>query len=108
MARNTLQGTLDLLVLKSLAQAGVLHGMDFISHIRRRSGDRLHVPQGSLYPALHRMEQQGWIVSQTGHTPLGWPSRLYRLTPDGRRQLAVLRHNWLYTTEGVNTLLRRP
>ena len=61
MAKNDLQGSLDLLVLKTLAQMGDMHGYGIVLHIQRASDDLLSVEEGSLYPALHRLEQQGWI-----------------------------------------------
>ena len=64
MAKKDLQGTLDLLVLKTLAQMGALHGYGIVLHIQQASEELLHVEEGSLYPALHRMEQIGWIASQ--------------------------------------------
>ena len=67
MAKNDLQGTLDLLVLKTLAQMGTMHGYGIVLHIQRASEELLRVEEGSLYPALHRMEQNGWIASQ-------WPT----------------------------------
>ena len=63
MAKNDLQGTLDLLVLKTLSQVGELHGYGIVLHVQRASDELLHVEEGSLYPALHRMEQSGWISS---------------------------------------------
>ena len=64
MAKNDLQGTLDLLVLKTLAHNGALHGYGIVLHIQSASNDLLRVEEGSLYPALHRMEQSGWIASE--------------------------------------------
>ena len=64
MAKNDLQGTLELLVLKTLSQTGSLHGYGIVLHIQRASDELLRVEEGSLYPALHRMEQSGWIVSE--------------------------------------------
>jgi PadR family transcriptional regulator PadR len=64
MAKNDLQGTLDLLVLKTLSQMGDLHGYGIVVHIQRASGEMLRVEEGSLYPALHLMEQSGWVRSE--------------------------------------------
>ncbi|MBV8896489.1 MAG: helix-turn-helix transcriptional regulator, partial [Acidobacteriaceae bacterium] len=64
MAKNDLQGTLDLLILKTLSQVGSLHGYGIVLHIQTASDDLLQVEEGSLYPALHRIEQQGWISSE--------------------------------------------
>ena len=108
MAANLLQGTLDLLILKSLAQAGFLHGMDFIAHICRHSGTRIRVAQGSLYPALNRLEKHGLIVSRPERTLFGRPARVYTITPAGERQLRLLRRRWTNIAEGVDALLSRP
>src|SRR5260370_30444464 len=87
MAKNDLQGTLDLLVLKTLAQMGALHGYGIVLHIQRASEELLRVEEGSLYPALHRMEQNGWIASQWAHTVTNRRAKYYKLTPQGRREL---------------------
>jgi PadR family transcriptional regulator PadR len=87
MAKNDLQGTLDLLVLKTLAQMGTLHGYGIVLHIQRASEELLRVEEGSLYPALHRMEQSGWIASQWGQTMTNRKAKYYKLTPQGRHQL---------------------
>src|SRR3981081_3110957 len=87
MAKNDLQGTLDLLVLKTLAQMGALHGYGIVLHIQRASEELLRVEEGSLYPALHRMEQSGWIASQWRHTETNRKAKYYKLTPQGRHEL---------------------
>src|SRR5947208_8481056 len=87
MAKNDLQGTLDLLVLKTLAQNGALHGYGIVQHIQRASADLLRVEEGSLYPALHRMEQSGWITAEWALTDTKRNARYYSLTPSGREQL---------------------
>ena len=71
MARNDLQGSLDLLVLKTLSQTGSLHGYGIVLHIQRASDELLNVEEGSLYPALHRMEQSGWVRSEWALTETG-------------------------------------
>src|SRR6201998_1774439 len=87
MARNDLQGSLDLLVLKTLSQIGSLHGYGIVLHIQRASDELLRVEEGSLYPALHRMEQSGWIRSEWALTETGRKAKYYRLTTLGRRHL---------------------
>lgn len=82
------QGTLDMLILQTLAPAGQLHGFEIAESIRRTSADVLHVEEGSLYPALQRMLVKGWIVGDWGRTDGNRRARYYRLTAAGRRQLA--------------------
>lgn len=82
-----LAGTLDLLILKTLS-LGVLHGYGIAQHIQRLSKDALRVEEGSLYPALQRMQVKGWVASETKRTPTGRQARYYRLTTLGRKQLA--------------------
>src|SRR5579863_7256039 len=87
MAKNDLQGTLDLLVLKTLAQMGALHGYGIVLYIQRASDELLCVEEGSLYPALHRIEQNGWIASQWALTETRRKAKYYRLTQRGQRHL---------------------
>jgi PadR family transcriptional regulator PadR len=82
-----LAGTLDLLILKTLS-LGVLHGYAIAQHIQRLSGDALRVEEGSLYPALQRMQVKGWVASEMKRTPTGRQGRYYRLTAAGRKQLS--------------------
>ena len=103
---DILQGTLSLLVLRTLSVAGPLHGYAITNHIQRASSELLRVEEGSLYPALHRMEQEGWLRSSWGTTEKNREARFYDLTPAGRRQLAVERDNWSRLTEGVGRVLR--
>jgi PadR family transcriptional regulator len=84
--QELLPGTLDMLILKSLTR-GVMHGYGIAEHIRQLSDEVLHVEEGSLYPALQRLQIQGWIVSEWGHSVNNRRARYYRLTKDGRRQL---------------------
>jgi PadR family transcriptional regulator len=84
--QDLLPGTLDMLILKSLTR-GVMHGYGIAEHIRQLSDQVLHVEEGSLYPALQRLQIQGWIVSEWGHSVNNRRARYYRLTKDGRRQL---------------------
>ena len=106
MARNDLQGTLDLLVLKTLAQMGALHGYGIVLHIQRASEELLRVEEGSLYPALHRMEQSGWIASQWAYTVTNRKAKYYKLTLQGRRQLQRAEESFDQLVKGVRTLLR--
>jgi PadR family transcriptional regulator PadR len=82
-----LAGTLDLLILKTLS-AGVMHGYGIAQHIHRLSKDVLRVEEGSLYPALQRMQVKGWVASESKKTPTGRNARYYRITAAGRRQLS--------------------
>jgi transcriptional regulator len=86
MAKNDLQGTLDLLVLKTLSQLGSLHGYGIVLHIQRASDELLSVEEGSLYPALHRMEQNGWIGSEWALTETNRKAKYYKLTAAGSRK----------------------
>lgn len=84
-------GTLHLLILKTLARSGELHGYEIADSIQRRSDDVLHVEEGSLYPALQRMLLKGWVVAKWGTTAGNRRARYYRLTAAGRKQLALER-----------------
>jgi transcriptional regulator len=106
MAKNDLQGTLDLLVLKTLAQTGELHGYGIVLHIQRASEELLRVEEGSLYPALHRMEQSGWIASAWALTETGRKAKYYKLTPAGRRQLQEAEESFDQLVRGVRAMLR--
>ena len=103
---DILQGTLALLVLKTLASQGQMHGYAITAHIQRASAELLRVEEGSLYPALHRMEQQGWLKSEWGVTEKNREARFYSLTAKGRKQLAVEEESWARFTEGVGRVLR--
>jgi PadR family transcriptional regulator PadR len=109
MARNKndiLQGTLVLLVLKTLAHHKRLHGYAITTHIQRVSADLLRVEEGSMYPALHRMEQEGWLRSDWGLSEKNREARFYSLTPEGRKQLAREEESWSKLTDGVRRVLR--
>ncbi len=106
MAKNDLQGTLDLLVLKTLAQMGRLHGYGIVQHIQRVSDELLRVEEGSLYPALHRMEQSGWIGSEWALTETGRKAKYYRLTATGRRRLDEAERDFEELVKGVRAVLR--
>ncbi len=88
-----LQGTLDLLILQTL-QWGPQHGYGISGAIGANSGDVLRVETGSLYPALHRLERQGWIKSEWKNTEAGQRAKYYRLTPQGKKQLSSERDRW--------------
>jgi PadR family transcriptional regulator PadR len=103
---DILQGTLALLVLKTLMSAKRMHGYAITTHIQRISADLLRVEEGSLYPALHRMEQVGWLRSEWGVTDKNREARFYSLTTQGRKQLAVEEESWSRLTEGVGRVLR--
>jgi transcriptional regulator len=103
---DILQGTLVLLVLKTLDSQGRMHGYAITSHIQQVSADLLRVEEGSLYPALHRMEQQGWLRSEWGVTEKNREARFYSLTAKGRKQLAEEEESWAKLTDGVRRVLR--
>ncbi|HEX5109826.1 MAG TPA: PadR family transcriptional regulator [Vicinamibacterales bacterium] len=103
---DILQGTLVLLILKTLQSNGRLHGYAITAHIHRVSADLLRVEEGSLYPALHRMEQQGWLRSEWGITEKNREARFYILTAKGRRELAQEEASWAKLTDGVGRVLR--
>jgi PadR family transcriptional regulator PadR len=106
LAKNDLQGALDLLVLKTLAQTGELHGYGIVLHIQRASEELLRVEEGSLYPALHRMEQSGWVASQWALTETGRKAKYYKLTNAGKRQLQQAEKNFEHLVKGVRAILR--
>ena len=103
---DILQGTLTLLVLKTLATSKRMHGYAITTRVQRVSADLLRVEEGSLYPALHRMEQQGWLKSEWGLTEKNREARFYSLTAQGRKQLALEQESWARFTEGVGRVLR--
>jgi transcriptional regulator len=102
---DLLQGTLDLLILRTLV-AEQRHGWAISERIQELSKDVLRVNQGSLYPALHRLEQQGWIESEWDVSELGRRARYYRLTPAGRKQLERERDQWTQFSAAVGRVLR--
>ena len=101
---DLLQGTLDLLILKTL-QLEPLHGWGISKRIRQLSDDVLEIGQGSLYPALYRLEERGWISAEWGTSPEGRRVKLYTLTEAGRRQFADERANWKLFSGAVNQIL---
>ena len=106
MARNDLQGSLDLLVLKTLSQVGSLHGYGIVLHIEKASDALLNVEEGSLYPALHRMEQSGWVRAEWAITESSRKAKFYALTAAGKKQLAAREKNWEQVVKGVQAILR--
>lgn len=103
---DILQGTLALLVLRTLAARGAMHGYAITGHIQLASSDLLRVEEGSLYPALHRMEQDGWVRAEWGTTEKNRQARYYTLTAAGRRQLVREQESWARLTDGVQRVLR--
>ena len=109
MARHTvpdiLPGTLDLLILRTL-QTESLHGWAISERIQQISQDVLQINQGSLYPALHRLEHQGWIEAEWSISELGRRAKYYRLTPPGRRQLAVEANGWERMSTAIGRVMK--
>src|SRR5262245_53959805 len=103
---DSLQGSLDLLVLKILSRHPGLHGYAIMSAIKAQSGDVLRADEGSLYPALHRMEEAGWLQAEWIKKDEGRRPRVYRLTPDGKKQLSNEESRWQIVTSAVNRVLR--
>jgi PadR family transcriptional regulator PadR len=103
---DLLQGTLDLLILKTLT-AEALHGWGIAKKILLLSDEVLSVQQGSLYPALHRLEQQGWIDAEWKDTELGRSAKFYSLTAEGRKQLERELDSWRRLSTAVGLLLKR-
>jgi transcriptional regulator len=103
---DLLQGTLDLLILKTIARES-LHGWAISRRIQELSDDVLSVQQGSLYPALHRLEHQGWIVANWKDTELGRSAKFYSLTREGKQQLERELQSWDRLSSAVRLLLKR-
>jgi transcriptional regulator len=101
------QGTLDLLILRVVA-VGPIHGYAIAQHIQMISKEALQVQQGSLYPALHRLENKKFLVAEWGSTETGREAKFYRLTPKGRAQLKTETESWERLTEVVAMILRHP
>src|SRR5881397_2297885 len=100
-----LQGTLDLLILRTLL-FGPSHGHAIAKHIQRTSEELLQVETGSLYPALHRLEAKGWIAASWKHSETGKRARYYRLTAQGRRQLAAEQSKWQALSRAIGLILK--
>ena len=105
--RDSLQGALDLLVLKLLSRRPRLHGYAIMSAIQEISSEALRVEEGSLYPALHRMEEAGWIRAGWVTKESGRRARLYELTASGKEQLLAEESRWQTVVSAVNLVLRR-
>src|SRR5438445_6639640 len=102
---DLLQGTLDLLILRTLQSGDAQHGWAISERIQQISQDVLQVNQGSLYPALHRLEHQGWIKAEWGVSDLGRRARFYRLTAAGRKQLELEADQWARLTAAIGRVL---
>jgi transcriptional regulator len=102
---DLLQGTLDLLILKAVS-LGPLHGYGVLLRIKQISADRLEIQQGSLYPALYRLESQGWIDSQWGESENNRRAKYYRLTPSGRKALRAETEYWDTMSDAIGAVLR--
>jgi transcriptional regulator len=100
-----LQGSLNLLILKTLSR-GPLHGYAITNHIQQASDEVLQVEEGSLYPALHRLEQEGWISSEWALSDNNRRVRFYKLTAKGKRQLAIEEDDWKQITAAVGKVLK--
>ena len=104
--QDSLQGSLDLLVLKILSRRPRTHGYGIMVAVRETSGDVLRAEEGSLYPALHRMEEAGWIRAEWITKDTGRRARLYELTAAGKKQLAAEEFRWHTVVSAVNLVLR--
>ncbi len=102
---DLLPGTLDLLILRTL-QTEALHGWAISERIQQISGDVLQVNQGSLYPALHRLEHQGWIEAEWAVSELGRRAKYYQLTGSGRRQLAIETREWERMSAAIGRVMK--
>jgi transcriptional regulator len=102
---DLLQGTLDMLILKAVS-LGPLHGYGIIQRIRQMSGEMLEVEQGSLYPALYRIEQRGWVSAQWGVNETGRRAKFYTLSKDGRNQLEAEEASWDRLVLAIATMRR--
>ena len=103
---DSLQGSLDLLVLKILSRRPRSHGYAIMTAIQNMSGEVLRAEEGSLYPALHRMDEAGWIRAEWITKDTGRRARLYELTAAGKKQLAAEESRWQAVTSAVNRVLR--
>jgi len=101
---DLVRGTLDLMVLKALSW-GPMHGLATLRWIEQATQQRLQIEEGALYPALHRMEQRGWLEAEWGYTDRNRKAKFYRLTPSGRRQLVAELSRWSRYTEAVGLVI---
>jgi transcriptional regulator len=104
--KDHLLGKLDLLVLRVLATGGTMHGYAIAERIEQLSENALQVGEGSLYPALHRMDEAGWIRSEWAPSENNRRARFYRITASGRRQMTAEEAEWLRTADGITRVLR--
>jgi transcriptional regulator len=102
---DLLQGTLDMLILKAVS-LGPLHGYGVLLRIQQISRNRLEIQQGSLYPALYRLEHRGWIASDWGESENKRKAKFYRLTPAGKRQLQAEAETWKRMTDVIGSILQ--
>ena len=102
---DLLQGTLDMLILKIVA-LGPVHGYGISLRIRQISKEVLQVQQGSLYPALHRLEKRGWLTAEWGESDNGRQAKFYKLSPKGRKQLQAEESNWERLAQAVMQIMR--
>ena len=101
---DLLQGTLDMLILKAVS-LGNFHGYGILLKIQEISGERLQIPQGSLYPALYRLEERGWISSEWGESENKRKAKFYAITPSGRKQLKAERDEWARLSDAIAAIL---
>ena len=102
---DLVRGTLDLFVLKAISW-GPMHGLAVLRWIEQGSNNSLQIEEGALYPALHRLEQKGWLESEWGYTEQARRARFYRLTPSGRKQLASQLARWTRYTDVATAILQ--
>jgi PadR family transcriptional regulator PadR len=107
MAKTELQGVLELVVLKTLAISGMSHGYEIAQRIGRASSELLRVEEGSLYPALHRMEERGWVVSKWQLTETKRKAKCYRITRSGWKRLREAQESFEQMVKGVRGVLRQ-
>jgi PadR family transcriptional regulator, regulatory protein PadR len=103
---EVLQGTLDMLVLKTLEAIGPMHGWGVARRIQQISDDKLQLTQGTIYPALLRLEQRGWIAAEWGTSESNRKARFYSLTKAGRKQLQIEKENWAQMMGIINRVLK--
>ena len=104
--KDQLQGTLDLLVLRTLSTGGTMHGYQVMERVEQLSREVLRIEAGSLYPALHRMEEAGWVKSEWAVSESNRRARFYTITAAGRRRLGEEEEHWTRLTEAVTRVLR--
>jgi PadR family transcriptional regulator PadR len=104
--KDQLQGTLDLLVLRTLSTGGTMHGYAIAERVEQTSGEVLRIEFGSLYPALHRMEEAGWVLSSWAPSDNNRRARFYRLTARGRKRLAEEEDHWARLALAVGRVLK--